>query len=38
MFKNPMCCIVYVLGMLKNGEFEFGNYVDVVFASNRMTD
>jgi len=24
--------------MLKNGEFEFGNYVDVVLGSNRMTD
>jgi len=34
MFKNLMC----VLGMLKNGEFEFGNYVDVVLGSNRMTD
>ena len=29
---------MYVLGMRKNGGFRFGNYVDVVLASNRMID
>lgn len=35
MFKDTMC---NMLRMLKNGEFRYENYFDVVLASNIMTE